>query len=328
MDNRKLGQLIVSVVAIVWIFCMSFLISMKVAKSQREKTTTLPVVTQQQQHTTAPQLAVTTKPVTTMPRQEGVGNHFSVQVSVGDPEWLIAEQESSKKAEEEAAKNTTAKKVTTTKPKSNVPEGKREIINSYINGVNQLKRGQNYSLYKDDKLNVTIDNLPNIPGAQSVADSFLSANQKEPITYNFAGGVDSTTGLTPNNVVAPLNVDAAVNESAVSSATAEPMSGGGFKVTLMLEPETQTYTTPAMNHSTMVEVVDVAPLIPSGVTVTRLEMRYTDTKIEAVFNKDGKITSMVHYMKVEKAEVDIKALAFNVSVNIHGDFTSSYTITY
>lgn len=328
MENKKLVQLIISVVAIVWIFCMSFIISMKVAENSRENaSTTLPPITQQYT-TAAPKPIQTTKLVTTMPRQEGIGNHVSVQVSVGDPDWLIAEQESSRKAEEEAANRTTTKKETTTKPKSIVPEGKNEIINAYLVGVNQLKKEQNFSLTKEDTLNIYIDEITGGSIVKGLAENMIANGQTPPESFTFVGGTDAATGNTPTQVIAPLNVNASVNPDAVTSATATPTSDGGYKVKLTFVDETQTYTTPAPNLSTMVEVIDINELLVNGITIKEVYFLYSGTTVEATFNKDNKITSMKHYLCVSKCEGNGSLSMIPVSVAIHGDFTSVYTVSY
>ena len=324
MNQKKLIQIIIITVLGVWVFCLSTIASVTIGRKMiAAETTAAP--------TAPPTVATTAEPTTEAPSTTRLpigGNIVTSKVEVDDPEWLV-EQKESEKVEaiiSEVNKNNTTEK--TTKKKSNVPQSKTDIIKTYVDAINNLKGMSDFSLYKDDKLNVTVDNLPNIPGAKSLADGLVNSNQKDPITYNFAGGTDAATGLTPNAVIAPLNVSAAVEESAVSSATAEAVDGGGYKITLLLIPETQTYTTPAKNHATMLEVVNVAPLIPDGITVNSLDMSYTDSKIEAVFDKDGKIISMVHFMKVEKAKVDLTAVAIPVNVEIHGDFTSNYTFSY
>ncbi len=325
MNQKKIIQLAVITVVGVWIFCMSTFLSVTMGRRMLAAQTTAPVVT-------APTVPSTTAPTTTTApsttRLPVGGNIVMADVSVEDPEWYVEEQESIKVSQiiDEVNRTNTTEK--TTKPKSNVPSGKANIIKAYVDGVNKLKASTDFSLYKDDKLNISVDNLPNIPGAKQLADTLINQNQKKPITYNFVGGMDSETGKTPNQAIAPLNVSASVEESAVTSAVASETGDGGYKITLLMAPELQTYTASAKNHATMVEVVDVAPLIPDYMTIHTLDMSYTDTKIEAAFDKDGKILSMVHYLKVEKAVVDLTAFTFDVNIQIHGDFTSNYTFSY
>lgn len=324
MNQKKIIQLAVIAVVGVWVFCMSSLLSVTMGRRMLAAQTTAPVVT-------APTVPSTTAPTTTAPpsttRLPIGGNIVMADVSVEDPEWYVEEQESIKISQviDEVNKNNTTEKPT--KPKSNVPNGKSEIIKTYVDGVNKLKASTDFSLYKDDKLNLVIDKMPAESIAKNMAESLMQQAQKKPITYNFAGGVDAGTGLTPNGAIAPLNVSAAVDESAVTSAVVSETGDGGYKITLLMIPELQTYTTPAKNHSTMVEVVDITPYIPKGLTVNTLDMSYTDTKIEATFDKEGRITSMVHYLKVEKAVANVNFI-IDVEVIVHGDFVSNYTFSY
>lgn len=328
MNQKKTIQIAVITVVGVAVFCLSTLLSVTMGNRMLAAQTTAPsAVLPTVASTTAP---ATTEPTTTAPttRLPVGGNIVMADVSVEDPEWYVEEQESIKISQviDEVNKNNTTTKAP--KKKSNVPEGKTAIIKAYVDGVNKLKASTDFSLYKDDKLNLTIDKMPAESIAKTMAESLMKQVQKEPITYNFTGGIDSATGKTPNAAIAPLNMSASVEESAVTSAVATETGDGGYKITLLMAPELQTYTTPAKNHYTMVEVVDITPYIPSGLTVNTLDMSYTDTKIEATFDKDGKILSMVHFLKVDEAVSNVSFLGFPVEVIVHGDFTSNYTFSY
>lgn len=324
MNQKKIIQLAVITVVGVWIFCMSTLLSVTVGKRIIASQTTAPMAT-------IPTVPSTTEPTTTeapsTTRLPVGGNIVVADVSVEDPEWYVEEQESIKISQviDEVNRTNTTEKAD--KTKSNIPKGKTAIIKAYVDGVNKLKASTDFSLHKDDKLNLVIDKMPAESIAKTMAENLLAQAQKKPITYNFVGGIDAESGKKPNEAIAPLNVSAAVEESAVSSAVVAEAGDGGYKITILMIPELQTYTTPAKNHATMVEVVDIAPYIPKGLTVKTLDMSYTDTKIEATFDKDGKITSMVHYLKVEKAVANVNFI-IDVEVIVHGDFTSNYTFSY
>ena len=324
MNQKKIIQLAVIAVVGVWVFCMSTFLSVSVGRKMLASQTTAPAVT-------APTVPSTTAPATTeapsTTRLPVGGNIVMADVSVEDPQWYVEEQESIKVSQviDEVNRTNTTEKVT--KPKSNVPSGKTAIIKTYVDSINKLKASTDFSLYKDDKLNLVIDKMPAEGIAKSMAETLMQQAQKKPITYNFTGGTDAGTGLTPNQAIAPLNVAATVEESAISSAVASATQDGGYKITLVMNPEIQTYTTPAKNHSTMVEVVDITPYIPKGLTIKTLDMSYTDTKIEAFFDKVGRITSMVHFLKVEKAVANVNFI-IDVEVIVHGDFTSNYTFSY
>ncbi len=322
-NQKKLIQIAVIVVIGIWTMCLSTVASVTIGRKMLEGNTT-----------TAPTVFVesTTQPTTTQApsttRLPVGGNIVTSEAIVSDPEWLVEEEESKKVSaviDEVNKNNTTTKKSSS---ESKVPSGKSDIIRTYVNAVNSLKNMSDFSLYKDDKLNVTIDSITGGSVVQSLADTLAAQNQKAPITYNFVGGTDASTGLTPNGAIAPLNVSASVNEDAVTSATATPTNDGGFTISLSLTSEDQTMTSPATNHATMVEVVDVSPLIPSGATVNFVNMTYSNTKIDAVFDKDGRITSMRHYLNVSKADISARYTLIPIEASVHGEFTSDYTFSY
>lgn len=325
MEQKKLIQIAVISLIGIWTLCLSTVASVTVGRRMLEQatTTTMPTTTQYVETTTQ---ATTEAPSTT--RLPIGGNIVTSEAVVDDPEWLVEEEESKKVSaviEEVNKNNTTTKK---TEQDSKVPKGKSEIISTYVDAVNKLKNTSDFSLYKDDKLNVSIDKITGGEIVQGFADTLIAENQKVPITYNFVGGTDAATGLTPNQAIAPLNVSASVDESAVTSATAKATNDGGFTISLELTSEDQTMTSPALNHATMLEVVDVGPLIPSGATVNYFNMTYANTKIDAVFDKDGKIASMRHYLNVTKAEGSARYGIIPIELALHGEFTSDYTFSY
>lgn len=326
ISRSNLIQIAIIVVAGVWVFCISTAISVSVGRRMiaENTVTTAPIVTQapllQPENTT---VAETTAAQADLTEKLPVGgNIVSAQVTVEDPEWKVKEDESKKVADIVAEVNKQNKK-----NQAKVPNGKKNIIKAYVEGVNKLKGSTDFSLYKDDKLNVTIDSITGGAMVQGVVDTIARQNQKVPITYNFAGGVDAATGKTPNDAIAPLGRSAKVDESAVSSATASATNDGGYTVSLTLNSELQTYTAPAPNHFTMVEVVDVAPLIPAGGKVNSIDMTYSNTRIDAVFDKENRIVSMKHYLCVENCDISAQVV-IPITAKVHGEFTSDYTFTY
>ncbi len=327
MEQKKLIQIAVISLIGIWTLCLSTVASVTVGRKMLEQhtTTTLPIT---QYIETTTQITTTEAPSTT--RLPVGGNIVTSEAVVDDPEWLVEEEESKKVSAviEEVNKNNTTTKQS--EADSKVPKGKSEIIRTYVDAVNKLKNSSDFSLYKDDKLDVSIDKITGGDLVQGFANNLIAQNQKVPITYNFVGGTDAATGLTPNQAIAPLNVSASVDESAVTSATAKAANDGGFTISLTLTSEDQTMTSPALNHATMVEVVDVAPLIPAGATVNYFNMTYTNTKIDAVFDKEGRIVSMKHYLNVDKAEgtARFNLLPGTIELALHGEFTSNYTFSY
>ena len=92
--------------------------------------------------------------------------------------------------------------------------------------------------------------------------------------------------------------------------------------------ESQTYPNETVHHKNVVEVVDVASLVPNGATVNYMDMAYSGTTIEATFDSTGRITYMRHYLNVSQCQGSGSMSIFTMNITLHGDFVSAYTITY
>ena len=219
MTQKKFLQIAGIVVGAVWIFCITFAIAYKL-----------------QNPSLGTDILVTNPPATTTttaylntpsPSQPSTNSIFGVSPTTANLQGM-----------------TTAGIPTTTAPTtqaSNVPQDKGEIINAYINGVNLLKNTQNFSMNKNDTLNVTITDVQMTGGAALQSAVMAFANNliapPAPESYTFVGGVDAVTGETPNSTIAPLNTAAQVDINAVTNATASPTADGGYTVTLTIQAE-------------------------------------------------------------------------------------------
>lgn len=312
MEYKKIMQIAVLAVVAVWVFCISFAVSIKVAKKDKTSTT-LPYDSQsvyQDQlvaNTTTSQNVTLNSGGNNLVEQTQSTNSQQASVTT-DPQQTLTSQNSA---------NTLT-----------VPSSKTEIINAYVNAVNTLKQTSNFSLYKDDKLNITIDSISGGSVVQSFAESMLASSQKQPVTYNFQNGVDSSTGATPTSVIAPLNKQVSIDESFVTSANATANADGGYTIDLSFAGESQTYPNETVHHKNVVEVVDVAGLIPSGATVNSMDMTYSGTTVKATLDSSGKITYMRHYLNVSNCTGSGSMSVFTMNITLHGDFVSEYTITY
>lgn len=328
MNQKRLIEISLFAIIVVWLSCFSCVICVSMIRNNRAAQTP-------EQTTTAPSTTVqtTTAPTTTLPTTEKLivgGNVVATTVVVDDPEWL-KEQEASiqaSKLADEISNSLTTTAPTTAKNSYPVPKTKDEIIDAYINGVNKVKDTENFTLYKDDTLNLVFDELPGGSIIQGFADSLVADNQKAPITYNFVGGTDSATGKTPLSAIAPLDSYASVNHGAVKTATATPNTDGGYTVKLVLQDEEQTHISAAPNNATTVEVIDVSPLLPAGATLSNLSINYKATTITATFNNKGRLVYMEHYLCVDRAEGTGGYGPIAATMKMHGDFTSKYTFTY
>ena len=334
MNYKKLTQIAVSVGAAVWIFSMSLAIGLVRIRKENAETTTLPVLTTmaptflpatQTSESTVQQTEFQTQPPVSID-----GNYQGTTVpTVGDPDWLIAEKESIK-ASEEASKKAEAEK--------NVPKEKADIITAYVNAVNELKKTKNFTLVKTNNLNMTIDELTGGDTIKGIADELVKKNSPNGTkTYTFKDGMAQETaeeqaGKSPNQVIAPMGKDTAISEDFVRSASAKADGKGGYTLKLTFGSQTQTLTEEAAGYASCMEVISLEALgLPRSAKLDEVSIEYNNSYIEAAINKDGKLTSMKHYMQVPSASGSGKykvVVSIPVEMKAHGDFTSEYKISY
>lgn len=300
-------------VGFVWVFCGTFAIALTVQnRSDRNVPTTAPLAT-----------------TTTTPYQNSPGIFTTyptptTNITPSASPVVAPEQPTSTPSEPLSEAPTTQP---TTAATATYPQGKEAIVAAYINGVNNLKNTPNFTLNKNDTLNIEIDEITGGSVVESVANTLIP--QPKPESYTFLGGVDSASGKSPNAVVAPLNVAARVDINAVTSAASQQNADGGYTLQLILAEEVQTLTTAAPNLSTMVQVIDITSLVPSMVSLTEVTVNYAPSTITAVFDSQNRIVSMQHKLVSQgggKGKVTIPPIT--ASMTMHGDYTSDYTIVY
>lgn len=308
MTQKKFFQIAAITVSFVWVFCITF----AVAYTVRSKAINNPAIVDPSAIVTNAPITI---PTTTLPPSQLTTTAPVQFPSVTSP---VA---------------TPTNPVATTQPttlQSNCPRDKSEIVNAYINGVNLLKSTPNFSLQKNDTLNVTITDVQ-MSGGEALRGAVMEvANDiiKPPVpeSYNFINGVDAATGKTPTSTIAPLNLPAQVDVNAVTEAQAQPNADGGYTLMLVLQPETQTMHSPAPNLSTMVQVIDVNSLLPSGATLTDVNINYAPSTILAVFDNQNRIVSMEH--KLTSQGYGSGKLIISVKMVMEGTYSSNYTVTY
>lgn len=318
MTQKKFLQIAGIAVACVWVFCITFAIAYTIKSRPAEQA---PVNKNEEISTGVVNLPTTT---TTMPQTTLTTAAPATLVSPSLPTASPSDSSAATPSDSNEATQTTKN------DSSVVPQKKNDIINAYVNGVNTLKNTQNFSMSKVDKLDISITDVQMTGGSalknavMEFANSIIAP--PEPESYVFAGGTDAATGETPNSTIAPLNVAAQVNPDAVTDATATATPDGGYTVALTIQAESQTLNSAAPNLSTMVEVIDASSLIPSGATLTDLKINYAPSVIKAVFDSQGRITSIEH--KLTSKGGGSGKMIVNVSMTMEGTYTSNYTINY
>lgn len=323
MTQRKLLQIAGIVVASVWVFCITFAIAYTV----RSKSSGQITVNQDTQIITGEIIPSSTAAII---QQSTVSPFFTVASTqalstTSFSSDFVAQQSTTQLTPVSPEASTTSSAAVVT-----VPTEKNDIINAYINGINALKNTQNFSMNKNDTLNVTITDVQ-MSGGNALKNAVMDfANglvaPPEPESYTFIGGQDAATGATPNSTIAPLNVAAQINPDAVTEATSAPTLDGGYTVSLIVQAETQTMTSPAPNLSTMVEVIDPSTLLPDGATMTELDISYAPSTVKATFDSQNRIVAIEHTL-TSKGSGSGKMI-ISVKMTMEGTYTSNYTISY
>ena len=328
MTQKKLIRIAALVIAAVWVFCLSFLVASRRLKKEKGNQT-LPATTPTAASTAPQSFSEPSKNASTSPKVSIDGNRLSTSVTVGDPDWVKAENES-KKASEAASIAADIRDSSKESAEKNVPSGKKKIIAAYCEAVNELKKTSSFTLVKEDKLNVEIDSITGGTVAKKAADSLINSNTKSaPVTYSFSGGMDASSGKSPSAVIAPLGSEASLSPSDVTSAAAVGDGKGGYTLKLLLGEGVQTLSSPAKGYSTSMEVINVDSLgLSSSMSVSELNITYDSSSIEAKIDKDGRLTSMTHKLVVTKATGKGKMMMVSVDVELHGSYTSTYSVTY
>ncbi|MGN0467126.1 MAG: hypothetical protein ACI4GY_00190 [Acutalibacteraceae bacterium] len=325
---KKYIQIAAIAVAAVWVFCIVFVISMKKVQNDSSAAgiTDVPTASTASIETfessTAATAAPTTTETTTMPFVSIDGNNVTTAVSASTPQWKL-DEEAGSEAEKETEKETE-----TTKKEVIIPTEKKDIIDAYISAVNKLKNTENFTLIKTDKLSVTIDDVTGGSAVRSAAQKFISQNSDDtPENYVFSGGKTSD-GILPNDVIAPLGKSASLSATDVVSATSKEGSNGAYTVTINLGNQKQTLTSAAPAYSTSMEVFDIDSLGLGSMNISEMDIYYGNSSITAKIDKNGRITSMTHYIEVTQGSGKGRVALVSASVKMHGNCTTTYKITY
>lgn len=328
MDKyKKYFQIAVIAVAAVWIFCAVFIICAKIKQNQPGASLTdIPQITTQAVLETFTTSDATTQSTTREEKTEASssqplvsidGNNVTAAVSASTPQWKLDEE----------------KEQTTKAEKISVPSEKKEIINAYVNAVNKLKSTADFSLVKKEKLNISIDEVTGVTGVSGIIKNTIQTiiennTHDEPQNYTFSAG-RTADGKTPGEVIAPIGMQASLSASDVVSATAKATSKTSYKIKINLGKQKQTLNSAAPGYSTTMEVFDLERLaLGSKISITSMDINYGNSTIEAVIDKDGRITSMKHYLEVTEGSGTGKITFASATVRMHGDMTNSYKITY
>ena len=320
MTRKRLFQILGILIAAVWIASGILAFGVLRARKNQPSTTALPSLTTTAPSTTAP--TTTTSPFGTSASPFGTTQNPTASTT-GSSLFPT----SGTTASPYGPASTTPSAPSTTAGIA-VPSGKSAIVAAYINAINTLKSTPNFQLVKTETLNIVLDEITP-SSVQSIANKIIESNRKtSPDNYRFSGGVDAASGLSPNNVIAPIGRQASLNESGVQSATATPTAGGGYKMRLTFGKDVQTLTNEAPVYSGVFETLNKDTMgLPAASKVDDFTVTYDNSSIEATVDSSGRLVSFVHSITVVNSE-GRGSLVMPVTTKMHGSYTGTYDISY
>ncbi|MCQ2462677.1 MAG: hypothetical protein MJ177_04640 [Clostridia bacterium] len=320
MNPTKIIQAILTFTLLVWMVCIGIVIGTKREQIKAN------AASAQQPYTVVYQTVLYSVPAVTDSTQ--------APSTLPTEQTSVSEVQASDITVQSSDEQTTAEQATdelTTQDMQNEITDFTQVATLYISAVNKTKGYQDFTLTREDTLNLIIDKATGGSLVKSFANTFVSSKAPHSVeTLVFAGGVDQNgSGETPINAIPPVTGAASIDPGALLSANAVANEYGGYNISLALTDEVQTLNTPAQNHATTMEVIDVAALgLPSSISITGPDINYSGATINAVTDSDGKIITMTHHLPVSTARGTGKALGITAEMEMHGDFTCVYTVTY
>ena len=329
MNSKKLFHIITILTAGIAIALTGTLIATKLAKKQEETTATFP-----QLSTSVTSVSTTQPRSTTVPRETVPigGNSVITTVTETKPLWKIEEEASISASIAQSKAKTTTKKgqqKTTKKASGIVPQSRADIIEAYLKGVNNLKKTKNFSLIRQSKSKMNIEDITGGYLVQQVAQT-LAKYEDVSLTedFDFRLGVDSSTGFTPNDVIPPYEGTAKLKDSAVHSTSAKALADGGYTITIKLKSETQSYDHEPASHKAITEISDNIEEKFRSVEIENYELNYNATTITALFDKNNRITYIEHYVPISDATVTGMISYVPLTVSFSSEDIVQYDITY
>ncbi len=218
---------------------------------------------------------------------------------------------------------------------SKIPSGTAEIVKAYNNAINDTKKFEGtVSVHKVGTMSINLDDCT-VSFLTSTINKILQGLISDTdASWTFTNGVDANdNGRLLNNVLPPAKRESKLAEAGVASATAKDNGDGTYTMTIKLVAEKSTFdgstgatVNPAHNES-VVDPLNLATLEVPSVTITKADMEYPGTTLEATVNGDGLLTKLVVDLPMQGGGTG-NAMGASLDVVISGGANDTYDFTY
>ncbi|MFI3141970.1 MAG: hypothetical protein R3Y27_06655 [Clostridia bacterium] len=216
---------------------------------------------------------------------------------------------------------------------SALPTGVDEIAAKYNEVVNAAKTAQNVTIYRYEAISLNLTDC-SISFATSTVNSILQqfvtpTERTTPITDGFTDG--GTGENTATNYIYPMDRDAEVQGSYLTSATAVENADGGYTLTLNFAAETSdfdgTTTTDPTGHNSAMDPLNLGTLDISPATIDSASMSYPGATVVATVNADGLLVKQEITLPMSGGGSG-SVIGFSVSLEIDGSMDAYIDLTY
>lgn len=221
---------------------------------------------------------------------------------------------------------------------SKIPSGTAAIVKAYNNAINDTKKFQGtVSVHKVGTMKINLDDCSVSFLTSSINKILQGLIKDSDSSWTFTNGqhVWEDGSITELNKIVPPGGgrEAKLAEAGVASATATDNGDGTYTMVIKLVAEKSTFdgatgatVNPSHNES-VVDPLNLATLEVPSVTITKADMDYPGTTLEATVNGDGLLTKLVVDLPMQGGGTG-NAMGASLDVVISGGAHDTYDFTY
>lgn len=215
---------------------------------------------------------------------------------------------------------------------------KAEIADAIAKAMNQVKKEQNMTAHKTEKVTINLTKLSIAAAKDTVNNVIQKLAGEDDYTYTFTNGqgtgvdqdgkaTDDGATVTPYQVIPPSNKDYSLPVEGIASAKAYK-DGGNTVYEIKLVEEDTTYSSPMPQyHANAYGFLDLTSLNITGVSITDASMHYEGATIEVTVNGDGKVVKLHFFMPMDGYGA-AKIAFFNGDASFEGSDDETWEFTY
>ena len=213
---------------------------------------------------------------------------------------------------------------------SSVPSTPEEIAAAYNKALNDYRAFTGtVTTTKTETIDIGVTDLPAAAAAvvNKVVESFTGTTTT---TWTFTNGVDPD-GRVPADKIIPWGRDAAVQASALASATATANADGGYTMTMVFKPEDSVFngttnTSEPTGHMGAMDPLNLGTLDLGAITISEAELHYPGATLTATVDGQGRLVKLDNKLPLEGYGTG-KAV-ISLTINMAGSMDSTWEMVY